>query len=92
MKKSTILAALLVPSFCLAQTKEEKKHQITTDMIALILKMIAADHLITMNLWSEYLSVDKEVAEKARQDGLKTYEEAEELFNQLEELNKKETP
>jgi len=88
--KSLILTALLVPSFCLAQTKEEKKQQLSADMNALILKMVAADHLMILNLWREYLAVDKEGAEKAHQYSLKIYEEAEALLDQMEELQSHE--
>jgi len=90
MNKSLILAALLAPSFCLAQTKEERKQQITADMTALLLKMVAADHLMIINLWREYLTVDKDGTEKIREEALVDYEEAEKLFDQLKALESHE--
>jgi hypothetical protein len=86
MNKSLILAALLAPSFCFAQTKEEKKQQLSVDMTALILKMIAADHLMIINLWREYLTINKDMAANLHKEGLEDYAEAEKLFEQMKAL------
>lgn len=85
--KSLILAALLAPSFCLAESKEDKKQQISIEMYTLMMKMIAIDHLKITNLWKEHLTFpDKEFAENERKDAIQRFEEALRLIAKMEEL------
>lgn len=87
MNKSLILAVLLVPSFCVAKTKEEKIQKISAEMYVLMIKMIALDHLHITNLWKEYLTFpDKEFSENERKEAIKRFEEVQKLVAKMEEL------
>lgn len=90
MKKSLILAAFLAPSFCLGKTKEEKRQQLSADMNALMLKMIAADHLMILAMWKTYYGSNKEFMEQVSQESLEAYEHAKKLVTQMEELESHE--
>lgn len=86
MKKSLILAALLLPSFCAAQTKEEKKLELIFEMVDLMLETITYDEQLIGALWSTVVHDDALIAvtkEECMERALRSIR----LRRQLKELN-----
>lgn len=81
MKKSFILVALLAPSFCLAQTKEERKQEILKQISTLESEMQWVQELIKNNYWFLYFH-----AQAIRDRSLEVKGIANELQKELDQI------
>jgi hypothetical protein len=83
--KNIILATLLLPSFCAAQTKEEKKLELIFEMVDLMLETITYDDQMMGALWSASANDDELIAE-TKEECLARAKRSIRLRRQLKEL------